>query len=326
MSLQQTFIEEMAGLFDGDKEKESCFRHRFNPANHPDNNKDDKKKAENKEMAELINKDLPWTYCKGNIGHTIRRVLEALCREYGEEMRADGVPVELLFCVGKGGKLKSANNDEPSEEENQQQPQGQFSPWKEVYKWLWDKKFPRFFPTFVWEHWQEKADFSKPWMEFYEEIPGVFSRGLMLEELEETREEGLPKIPLKKPLKIRLLFPSETRSYFLLLNKGNDGSYVLCPSLGYAVNCSVNSKVILPQKEALAGEKNIGFKYGDLGTEEFIAIAHPLPLSLPWLDVNKKEPEIAPALTSDRLLELWEELEKQGEWRAFYQAFEVVEV
>jgi hypothetical protein len=82
----------------------------------------------------------------------------------------------------------------------------------------------------------------------------------------------------------------------------------------------------LPQKEALAGEKKIGFKYGDLGIEEFIAIAHPEPLTLPWLDVTNKKGEIAPVLTSDRLLELWEELEKQGQWRAYYQAFEVVEV
>lgn len=326
MSLQQTFIDEMAVLFGGDKEKESCFRHRFHPANHPDNNKDDREKTQNTAIAELINKDLNGTYCKGNIGHTIRRVLEVLCGEYGEEMKADGVPVELLFCVGRGGALPINNNGDAAEEENQQQPQGRFSPWKEVYKWLWDKKFLRFFPTFVWEHWQEKADSSKPWMEFYEEIPGVFSKGLILEELEEAREEGLPKIRLKKTGKIRLFFSSEIMGYFLLLNKGNNGSCVLCPSLGFAVNCSVNSKIILPQKEALAGEKKIGFKYGDLGIEEFIAIAHPLPLTLPWLDVSKKGGEIAPVLTSDRLLELWEELEKQGQWRAYYQAFEVVEM
>ena len=326
MSLQQTFIDEMAVLFGGDKEKESCFRHRFHPAKHPDNNKDDREKAQNTAIAKLIDDDLPWTYCQKNIGHTIRRVLEVLCREYGEEMKADGVPVELLFSVGRGGVLLVNNNGDAAEEENQQQPQGKFSPWQIVYRWLWDKKFLRF----LWENWQEKADANKSWIEICkdEEIPAVLSkpRGLMLEELEEAREESLPTITLKQSQRLVVFFPQETRGYFLLLNKGNNGSCVLCPSLGFAVNCSVNSKIILPQKEALAGEKKIGFKYGDLGIEEFIAIAHPQPLTLPWLDVSNKKGEIAPVLTSDRLLELWEELEKQGQWRAYYQAFEVVEV
>lgn len=326
MSLQQQFIKEMAGLFDGDKEKRSCFIHRFDPANHPDNNRDDKTRAQNREIAELINQDLNGTYCKGNIGHTIRRVLELLYRKYEEEMKADGVPVELLFHVGRGGVLQINNNDDASEEENQQQPQGRFSPWQEVYKWLWDNKFLRF----LWEKCQEKADVSKAWIEFCnnEQIPAVLSkpRGLMLEELEEAREESMPKILLKQSQRLLVFFPGETRGYFLLLNKGNNGSNVLCHSLAYAVNCSVSSTLILPQEEALAGKKKIGFKYGDLGIEEFIAIAHPEPLTLPWLDVSQKEVEKAPTLTSDRLLELWEELEKQGQWRAYYQAFEVVEV
>ena len=321
MSLQQTFIDEMAKLFDDHQERRSCFLHRFDPANHPDNNKDSPEEARNTKVAELINKDLNGTYCTKNIGHTIKKVLEGICGKYEEEMKADGVQVELLFCVGRGGVLQINNNDESSEEENQQQPQGRFSPWQVVYRWLWDKKFLRF----ILEYWQEKADASKPWMEFYEEIPGVFSKGLILEELEEAREEGLPKIPLKKPGKIRVFFSSEVRGYFLLLNKGNNGSYVLCPSLGYALDSHVDSTLILPQEEAVAGQKNIGFKYGDLGIEEFIPIAHPQRLTLPWLDVSNKAEEIAPLLTSDRLLELWEELEKQGQWRAFYQAFEVVE-
>ncbi len=271
MSLQQTFIDDMAKLFDDHEERRSCFRRRFDPANHPDNNKDDKKKAESKAVAELIDKDLNETYCKGNIGHTIKKVLEGLCGKYEEEMKADGVPVELLFNVGKGGKLKSANNDEPSEEKNQEQTQSKFSPWQVVYRWLWDKKFLRF----VWQKCQEKADVSKAWIEFCkdEEVPAVLSkpRGLILEELEEAREEGLPKIPLKKPGKIRVLFSSEIQGYFLLLNKGNKDSYVLCPSLGYARDSHVNnSTLILPQKEALAGQKKIGFKYGDLGIEELM--------------------------------------------------------
>lgn len=326
MSLPQIFIDEIGSdLFKEDKEKQSCFLHRFDRANHPDNNKDDKEKAQNKAVAELINRDLNQTYCKKNIGHTIRKVLEVLYGEYGEEMKADGVAVDKLFNVGKGGKLKSANKEDDSEGKNQEQSQGKFSPWQEVYKWLWGEKFLRF----IWEKCQEKADAGKAWMEFCknEEIPDILSqpRGLVLEELEELRQEKMPKIPLLQPQSLLLFFPPETKGYFLLLNKGNKGCYVLCPSLGYAVNCCLKSTVILPQGEARAGQNKLGLKYDALGVEEFIAIAHPEPLNLPWLDVSKEKGEIAPALTSDRLLELWEEFEKQGEWRGYYQAFEVVE-
>ena len=45
-------------------------------------------------------------------------------------------------------------------------------------------------------------------------------------------------------------------------------------------------------------------------------------MSLPWLIPREEEP--LPEWNAERLKELFEQLEKQGNWQVFYQFFEVV--
>jgi hypothetical protein len=111
----------------------------------------------------------------------------------------------------------------------------------------------------------------------------------------------------------------------LLLNRSQQGQILLCPSSAYAPNAIVEkSPIWLPQKDAWAGDSEEKFVFGEVGKEEFLAIVLEKPLSLPWLTPH--EDEALPEWNAERMKELFEQLEKQGNWQVFYQSFEVREM
>ena len=306
MNLKQNFQNQMAEeLFPGNlTEDKACFLRRFAPENHPDN-----RVSTHKEIAKLMKNDLA-VYCVDKINQTIRKVIEVVHKTYEEEMKADGVNTEALLNLKAGGTLKGKEDEESNKK---------FSPWKEVYEWLWNRKYLRWVDINGWEILKKQAKTAPDWIQFLTEQEmasvGVGTRGLKPLSPRSSARKIDPTIPINQPLSmiVDLAYPNYQ---MLLLYRSAEMKYVLCPSLEYAPNGVNKPPMRLPQnKERFTFEK--------LGKEEFLAIAVENPVSLPWL--IPREEEALPEWNTERLKELFEQLEKQGNWQVFYQCFEVVE-
>ena len=306
MNLKQNFQNQIAeSLFSGNlSEKKACFIRRFAPENHPDN-----RVSTHKEIAKLMREDLV-VYCENKINQTIREVIEVVHKAYEEEMKADGVNTEALLNLKAGGTLKGKEDEESHKK---------FSLWKEVYKWLWNHEYLRWVDINGWEILKKQAKTAPDWIQFLTEQEmasvGVGTRALKPLSPRSSARKIDPTIPINQPLSMRvdLAYPNYQ---MLLLYRSAETKYVLCPSLGYAPNAVNQPPMTLPQnKERFTFEK--------LGKEEFLAIAVEKPVSLPWLIPREEEP--LPEWNAERLKELFEQLEKQGNWQVFYQIFEVVE-
>ena len=301
MNLKQNFQNQMAEeLFPGNlTEDKACFLRRFAPENHPDN-----RESTHIKIAELMKKDLG-AYCETKIGQTIRKVIEVIDLKYGEEMKADDVNTEVLLNLKPGGK-----KDQESDKK--------ISPWQEVYKWLWERKFLRWVDINGWDILKKQAKTAPDWIQFLTEQEmasvGVGTRGLKPLSPRSSARKIDPTIPINQPLSMRvdLAYPNYQ---MLLLYRSAEMKYVLCPSLGYAPNGVNKPPMTLPQNKER-------FTFEELGKEEFLAIAVENPVSLPWLIPREEEP--LPEWNAERLKELFEQLEKQGNWQVFYQFFEVV--
>ena len=113
----------------------------------------------------------------------------------------------------------------------------------------------------------------------------------------------------------------------LLLNRSQDGQYLLYPSSAYAPSSIIEKPpILLPQKDSWAGqdEGQTNFIFDHLGKEEFLAIALEKPLNLPWLNPRREDEQLI-EWNGKGIKELFEELEKQNNWQVFYQSFDVVE-
>jgi hypothetical protein len=305
MNLKQNFQNQIAeSLFPGNlSEEKACFLRRFAPENHPDN-----RASTNKEIAKLMREDLV-VYCENKINQTIRKVIEVVHKAYEEEMKADGVNTEALLNLKAGGTLKGKEDEESHKK---------FSPWKEVYKWLWNHKYLRWVDINGWEILKKQAKTAPDWIQFLTEQEmvsvGVGIRALKPLSPRSSARKIDPTIPINQPLLmiVDLAYPNYQ---MLLLYRSAEMKYILCPSFGYAPNGVNQPPMRLPQNQ----EK---FTFEELGKEEFLAIAVEKPVSLPWLIPREEDP--LPEWNAERLKELFEQLEKQGNWQVFYQIFEVV--
>lgn len=348
MKLQQEFLLYIANEVFGDSlsEEKACFLRRFDPQYHPEK-VTDKKFQTNKHIAELLKNDLPAGYCgHDKIGLTIRQTIEAISGKYKEEMSKDKVKIDALFGCNQGGTLQSA------EGENRGQ---KFSPWQEVYKWLWEQKYPRWLEAHSWELLREKATSPANWMRFFtnEEMENLQkgTKSLILPPpppLEPKTKPPMtvgisqdiilpprpvPKIPPKIPANqsLWMVIDLECIDYqpyqLLLLNKSEQAERLLCPSSAYAPNPILKEKlVLLPQKDSWADldEEKTNFKFGQLVKEEFLAIVLKQPLNLAWLTPDEGEALIE--WNRDRIMNVFNHLEQSGEWQVFYQSFEVLEL
>jgi len=252
-----------------------------------------------------------------SIGTTVQNVVSAMVGRlkteykkaisglYKEEMRADGVDVDNLL------------NREPGEK----------GTWEVVYHWLWDHKYLRWLNANSWEILQEKAKSPANWLEFLTEEKMAFvqrgTKALILPTPPPSVQKITPTIPINQSLWMVIDLPFQNYQ-LLLLNRSQQEQCLLCPSSAYAPNATIEKPpILLPQKDAWAGKSKEKFMFGEAIKEEFLAIALEKPLSLPWL--NPREDEALPEWNAERMKELFEQLEKQGNWQVFYQSFDVVE-
>ncbi|HAZ43843.1 MAG TPA: hypothetical protein DDW76_07530 [Cyanobacteria bacterium UBA11369] len=307
MNIKQNFQNQIVEeLFSGNlSEEKACFLRRFAPENHPDN-----KASTHKVIAKLMKDDLG-VYCEEKISQTIRKVIEVIHKAYGDEMKADGVNTEALLNLKAGGTLKGEEDEERHKK---------FSPWKEVYNWLWNHKYLRWLDANSWEILQKKAKSAPNWLKFKttEEILALHAGTKAPTVRTRKAPEIKPTIPANESLlmEIDLEYPNYQ---LLLFNRSQQGKILLCPSFVYAVNPIIEKPpILLPQKDRLEDT----FMFEEMGKEEFLAIVLEKHLSLPWL--TPREEEDLPTWNAERIKELFEQLEQQDSWQVFYQNFEVV--
>jgi hypothetical protein len=183
------------------------------------------------------------------------------------------------------------------------------------------------FERAIWQILQKKAKSLDNWLQFLtkEEMASVQrgTRGLILPPPPPAVEKMTPKIPANQSLWMVINLPFQNYQ-LLLLNRSQQGQALLCPSSAYAPNAIVEkSPLLLPQKDAWAGNCEEKFVFGEAGKEEFLAIVLEKPLSLFWLTPHEDEALLE--WNAERMKELFEQLEQQGNWQVFYQSFDVVE-
>ena len=302
MSFQQDFMQEIADTVFGKTPKEEkkpekrCFLRRFDTEN---------KFKKNTEIAELIKQDMSGGYCVQTMARTLRSTIQALLQKHEAEIKSAGINPESWIHRERGEK----------------------GAWEEVYDWLWNHQYLCWLKANSWQFLQDKAKTPANWLQFLtqEEMTSL-NRGLMMPP---PPVSGKPTIPVNRSLwmAIDLELQPEKNYQLLLLNRSQDGESLLCPSSAFAPNALIDKPpILLPQKDSWAGqaEEQTNFKFGNLETEEFLAIVLEKPLDLPWL--TPRPEEILPEWTAERIKELFEKLEQQDNWQVFYQSFEVVNV
>lgn len=248
----------------------------------------------------------------GDVSNTIqkisRSVIDCLLAKYGEEIEND-LGMETVNLLKKPGRGRSELGKDL---------------WKVIYEWLWEHKFLLWLEEIFWLYWESMAAKNRDWIDFQDDedmkIGQVSSGKLKIPKVEKEENEPL-KLNLEKPYWVIINFP-DFQGYLLLLNHGVVSCCLVCPSLAFAVDSRLKETMLLPQKESLSYQQECRFTFEELGMEKFVAIALEKPLDLAWLKPN--EEEAAPELTGKRMKELWEELEKQDNWRVYFQEVEVV--
>jgi len=231
--------------------------------------------------------------CQTSINTTVQNVIRRLVEVFGEEMAKDGVNTAPLIQRQRGKK----------------------GAWEVVYQWLWEDKFPRWQLDWIWQGLVKQADSPADWIRF---TPVDTYHKKLVVPLGKTREQ--PVIGLNIPSMMHIDLECDA-GHLLLLNRGSESQYVMCPSAAFAPrNLLTGETIFMPQLGAMC--ENMTFD--SLGKEEFLGIVVNRWLEFPWLEPNEEEP--APIWDTERLHQLWVNLEAEKNWRGFYQAFEVVEV
>ena len=303
---QQQFLSEITDdIFTEEKDSEKLrdfFGLRYNPDYYDFKNKKTSSQGEPEKntISELLNKR--W----GKVNSTIQRisgqVRDCLVNKYSEEMLNDLGEEEADFIKnpGRGGRLG-----------------------KILYNWLWEQKFPRWVEANFFPFLEKGAVPNQDWINFRddEEMQNGKENRLYIPKPPKKEEQPPLKLSLEKPYWALINLP-ERDGYLLLLNRGVVSRCVVCPSYAFAVDYHLEKIGLLPQPESLTYELGCRFTFEKEGVEKFVAIAFQRPLDLDWLKPN--EEEAAPELTGERMQELWQELENQGNWRVYSQQVEVV--
>ncbi|NEO91481.1 MAG: hypothetical protein F6K56_15065 [Moorea sp. SIO3G5] len=246
---------------------------------------------ENVEIARKIKKELK-AFDKKSINGTLAEVLKKLKNQFGEEMAKHGINWEH-----KRGR--------PADE-------GQ-SPWRIAYGWLWEQKFPYWQMDGLWQTLITKATSPSYWLRF---TPDPNYRGMV------GPRRKKPVIVVDVPYSMHVELDCD-QQHLLLLNRGLDTNYVVCPSQAFApLNRLKDKKILMPQLGATYYNEKI--RFDSTGQEEFLAIVLDDSLDFPWLTPNEDDP--FPIWDPERLNQLWTRLgEDNNNWQAFYRSFQVVE-
>jgi hypothetical protein len=187
--------------------------------------------------------------------------------------------------------------------------------WEEVYNWLWNDKFPRWFWSNKLVKLVEPNKKYLDWISFMVRIDN--QRGIA----------GKPRhSPAILPLNVGGHFYITINSsdyYLLLLNLGADKKNInlICPSEAFAPSYFVKGhEILIPSLQGNSDYGTINFEQE--GEEEFIAIVLKQPLDLPWLDSDRGDD--IPILEQEQIKELWNFLIDNNDWEIFYKSFKVV--
>lgn len=240
----------------------------------------------------------------GMVGRLETKHKKAISGLYEAEMRADEVDVDSLL----NGK------------------QGEGSPWKVVYDWLWNKKYLRWIDENGWQILQEKAISAPDWIQFKsQQQMASAKRAPKRRSPPASAQKVASKIPAHEALWM-VVDLAYSNYQLLLFNRSAEGQYLLCPSLEFAPNAMIKKPpILLPQKSPWYDDpdEKENFTFEVVGQEEFLAIVLEKPLKLDWL--TPREEDSLPECNGQRFKELFDELEQQEKWQVFYQSFEVVE-
>lgn len=242
------------------------------------------KELDHKEITKLLKEQLKEDVTI-YISNELKEIIRALVKVFETQMIADDVNVEFLTASKPGEKGKP----------------------DKVYDWLWDKHYPRWSLEKQWQELVAKADKTDDWLQV-EELTPIHR---------DFKKHLPPTINLDAEINLLVNWSGES-CYFLLLNQGTSGNkFCLCPSRDFAPCYELSERQMsFPQQ----GAKSLSFD--SKGKEHFLGIVMEKPLDLAWLRPNSQE--TVPALDVDRLNELLEKLEQQGNWQMFYKSFEVV--
>lgn len=180
---------------------------------------------------------------------------------------------------------------------------------------------PQAVQTNFWNFLQEKSKSPPNWLQFFTEQEMSKNKIPKKQTLPLSVLKNTPTIPAN--LSLWMVIDLKLTNYqFLLFNRSEQELCLLCPSSGYAPNSIMEvSPIWLPLKNSWAYENKSNFEFST-GKEEFLAIVLEKPLSLLWLTPRSEEE--LPELNAKRIKELSEQLRQQGDWKVFYQSFEVV--
>ncbi|MEA5497668.1 hypothetical protein VB834_01285 [Limnoraphis robusta Tam1] len=212
------------------------------------------------------------------------KVIPAIVKKYEQQMKADELDIESILNAKRG------ENDV----------------WKRVYSWLWDKQFPRY----LWEALRKEADEkNQDWIRFVDDSLVSSEREFIIK----TAKKEPKTIPINQSLDLEIKVDPDYCNYHLLLfNQNLKGFHLICPTEVFAPNNKIEET---PWSMPTEGS----IEFITTGTEEFLGIVIEQPLELEWLKLSENlqfEPK--------HLVKLWEQLEKNKNWRLFYQSFEVV--
>ena len=290
--------------------QEDIFKYRFNPKyekyphSYKQNESDDElniKAKEKKGIADLIQLELG-IKCQYSIHQELGEVIQKVYKTYQKEMEQDGITKEQIKGKRGGGGGKNA-------------------PWRVVYRWLWNSKYPRWSQDYIWESWKERAEKSRDWIQFSDREEEYAAKAMVI-------PAAKPKetLPVNTPLNLAIDIDSPG-SYILLFNRGRDKKenkvtkYLVAPSQAFAPIYELSSEAtLMPQKNSMMHEH--GIKFDAESEEEYMGIVIDDPLDLPWLNPDPENPVLK--WQGKHLNELWEQLDREGNWRVFYRDFEVV--
>lgn len=289
--MKDKFIEEIANSLFPDQtpapeEHRYLFRLRFHPDNYQFKNnlgKDDEPT-----IARFIKQEFNYL---PDIQRRLADVIGEVVNQYQVELDSDKQESQSWSNAGRGKR----------------------GIWREVYRWLWDYKFPRWqLDNSYWEPLKQQVD-DKNWIQIKPET----------EKNWELPPEPEP-LPVGEPLFITIKLPPESR-YLLLLHRGLTQRCFLCPSYVFAPEYRADENVVrLPQSESYwYQQKKMGIRLTTPGTDEYIAIALKEALDFDWLKPTRQE--LIPNWTSDRMDQLLGWLrDNSSSWQGCYQEFKVV--
>jgi len=305
MQLEEIFLDKILESFLSNKKlntlERDVFRLRFSKKNEDKTHGEIAKEIEKKRDKE----GRPIGNFTNSINTTVQQVVHALADQYEEEIRVDGFDSLLWRNTKRGGKVEGKD--------------GRFSPWKDAFLWLWEKKYHCWVWSWVWEQLIVQA------REAGEQIT------LREVSISAGRTLDIPEMPRFVVLKDRpyqLYINLKRNASLLVLGQSTSGKRLCyCPSQAFAPTnnkISASEPTVLPESESPAAVARKYFTYREVGEEWVLAIVTSEQLNRSWTNVGGTK--WIHELTAASLIDLWEQLQQQPDAELFFKLFEVTDV